>query len=341
MVSHEAFGHLPTGERVTQFTLANAHGLTIRAITYGGIVTQLHVPGRDGKIADIVLGFDNLDQYLAGHAFFGCITGRVAGRVTGGKFSLDGVDYALPCNDPPNQLHSGNNSLDKRNWHGEAVGDNAVRFTHTSPDGDEGYPGNVTMAVTYTLTDANEWRIEYEATTDKPTPLNLTNHAYFNLAGEGSGPVDDHLLQIFADEYVPTDAHMTLLGRSQAVAGANDFTMPKRVGDAVDGLWKQHGDTYFIRRKPGELAVAARVMDPHSGRLMTISTTDPIVQFYTGASLNNSLIGKSGRPYGPFGAFCLECENYPDGVNVPHLGNIILRPGQTYRQTTVHAFSIA
>lgn len=344
MIHRRVFGKMPSGECIDEYTLTNHHGLLLKAITYGGIITELHVPDRHGRMADVVLGFGSLEPYLAGHPYFGCLTGRVAGRLTRGKFTLDGKLYSLAINDPPNHLHGGRVGFDKRIWQAEIIrdGTEGLRLTYLSPDGEEGYPGEVQVSVTYSLTAENEFVIDYEAAANKPTPLNLTSHSYFNLAGENGGWIDNHLLEIFADEYAPADEMMTLLGRRESVAGgANDFTRPRRIGEALPGLWKNHGDVYFIR-PPGnsKLAPVARLSDPSSGRVMTISSTEPCLQFYTGVSLDGTLVGKSGRRYDQYAALCLECERYPDGVNHPELGDIVLRPGSTYRQTTVHAFSI-
>jgi len=335
---------MPSGERIEEYTLTNKNNLSLKVITYGGIVNQLHVPDRNGRMADVVLGFDNLEQYLAGHPYFGCITGRVAGRLTHGKFSLNGKNYTLAINNPPNHLHGGAVGFDKRIWNAEVLSgqEPRLRLNYLSPDGEEGYPGNVRVSVVYALTDANEFVVEYEAVTDRATPLNLTNHSYFNLAGEGSGRIDDHILQIFADDYAPADEMMTLLGRRESVAGlANDFTPARRIGDAIPGLWQNHGDVYFTRNGKSAFSTpVARLVAPGSGRVMEISSTEPCLQLYTGVSLDGTLAGKSGRPYGPHSALCLECEGYPNGVNAPQLGNIVLRPGETYRQTTVHKFSV-
>ena len=339
MIERRDFGTLPTGERVDAFTLTNARGLSMRVITYGGIVTHLNVPDRDGKFADVVCGFDALDGYLAGHPYFGCIAGRVAGRITRGRFTLDGVEHSVAINDPPNHLHGGRVGFDKRLWTVGDVSDDRVTLRLVSENGDEGYPGRVDIGVTFSLNDANEFAVDYVATTDAPTPLSLTHHGYFNLAGEGSGSIADHVLQIDADDYAPADEAMTLLGRREPV-NANDFRSPRRVGDVLPELWKGHGDVYFVRASADRLAPVATLRDPASGRVMTIRSTEPCVQLYTGVSLDGSLVGKSGRPYAKHGALCLECERYPDGANAPALGDIILRPGETYRQRTVHAFSI-
>lgn len=343
MIARKKFGSMPDGREIEEFHLQNSGGLSANVITYGGIITQLHVPNARGQFADIVLGFDNLASYFAGHPYFGCIAGRVAGRLTRGKFSLDGKDYYLAINDPPNHLHGGNVGFDKRVWKAEVTGQGAeskLNLSYLSPDGEEGYPGNVTARVTYSLTEHNEFIVDYEAIADKATPLNLTSHSYFNLAGEGSGSVENHQLQIFADEYAPTDENMTHLDVRKTVTGAgNDFTKSRRIGDVIPTLWKQHGDNYFVRGGGGQLAPVATLIDPASGRKMEISSTAPCVQFYTGVSLDGSLQGKSARPYARHGGLCLECQGYPNGVNAPALGDVVLRPGQTYRQTTVHKFS--
>jgi aldose 1-epimerase len=345
MITRKIFGQMPDGREIEEFHLQNSRGLSAKVITYGGIITQLHVPDSRDRLADVVLGFDNLAQYLAVHPYFGCIAGRVAGRLTKGIFSLDGTRYCLATNDPPNHLHGGSVGFDKRVWKAEVTGRDAeskLRLSYFSPDGEEGYPGNVTVQVTYSLTAQNEFVVDYEATTDKATPLNLTSHSYFNLGGEGSGSVEDHELQIFADEYAPTDDAMAHLDVRKSVARAgNDFTRLQRLGDVIPTLWKKHGDNYFIRQSQMKLAPVAVLIDPASGRKIEIFSTAPCVQFYTGVSLDGALKGKSGRPYTRHGGLCLECQGYPHGVNAPSLGDIVLRPGQIYRQTTVHQFSVA
>lgn len=340
MISSRPFGSLPDGRHVAAYTLTNAHGLTAEVITFGGIVTQLHVPDRDGRLADVVAGFDTLDHYLAGHPFFGAITGRVAGRLTHGKFTIDGQAFQVALTDPPNHLHGGIIGLDKRLWSAEIVGD-TLRLSYHSPDGEEGYPGNLDIVVDYTLTDANEFAIHYTATTDKPTTLNPTNHSYFNLAGNSSFTVLDHRLQIFSDEFVPADDEMTLLDRREPVNGtANDLRQPRRVGDTIPHLHRQHGVNYLLRNNHAPTpALAARLEDPASGRVMEVFTTERCLQLYGGTALDGTLVGKSGVPYDHFSALCLECQGYPNGVNTSDFGSTILRPGETYRQTTVHRFS--
>lgn len=343
------FGQLPTGQAVHAWTLANTRGASLQVITYGGIVTHLRVPDRTGRIDDVVLGFDTLEGYLAGHPYFGCTAGRVAGRITGGKFTLEGRAYALAVNNPPNHLHGGLDGFDKRLWSAEPVtrpdGAPSVRLTLESADGDQGYPGNVSAAVTYTLTERNEFIFETEVTSDRPTPASLTHHSYFNLAGEAAGPVTGHEMRLEASHYAPTDSAMTLLGRRVAVAGTGaDFRQARYLGDTLPHILAAHGDLYFVDRRPeiaGDatvLAPAARVVEPTRGRVLEVFTTEDCIQFYSGVGLDGSLRGKTGAPYHSHAGFCLECEGYPDGVNVPALGDILVRPGQPRRHTTVYAF---
>lgn len=346
-VTPRVFGRLPSGEEVTAWTLRNAAGLTLEVLDYGGIVTRLLVPDRDGQLADVVLGFDSLEPYLAGHPYFGAIAGRVAGRITGGAFTLEGRRYELARNDPPNHLHGGRLGFDKRLWRGRdgtrADGAASVRLELHSPDGDQGYPGHLDAAVIFSLTERNEFIFETELRADRPAPASLTHHSYFNLAGEGAGSAVDHTLQIFADTFVPADEHGTLLGRRENVAGRLlDLRAPRRVADALPGMLEAHGDLYLVNRVPGEnhaLVPAAMAHEPHSGRMLTVSTTADYIQFYSGVSLDGTLRGKSGRPYERHHGLCLECEGYPDGVNVPALGDILVRPGPARRDTTIYAFS--
>lgn len=341
MPSLHPYGHLPSGEPVERYQLTNATGTSVSILTQGGIVSALHVPDRHGVFADVVLGFDTLASYLAPHPYFGAIVGRVAGRISGARFMLDGVDYPLACNDAPNHLHGGIRGFDKHLWSASPNtrddGAKSLRLTRMSADGEEGYPGNVTVAVTYTLTDDNALVIETEASTDRATPFSLTHHSYFNLSGEGSGPVGNEFLQINADTYAPTDAKLTLLGRREPVTPANDFRESRKVADAIPGLHQEHGDLYFLSGTG--LREVALLTDPASGRRLTVSTTENCLQFYTGRYLNGTLVGKSGSSYAAHAGLCLECQGYPDGANTPALGDIILRPGHPLRQTTIYAFS--
>ena len=338
-----SIGALPAGQ--ITYTLANTSGFSLPVIPYGATVTSLLVPDRHGCLADVVLGFDNLAGYLAPHPYFGAIAGRVAGRISGARFALDGHTYELAPNDPPNHLHGGRVGFNRRLWSAtplpRADGAASLRLGYHSPDGEEGYPGRVDVAVTYTVTAGNALVMETEATTDRATPFSLTQHSYFNLAGEGTGSIEGHALQIHADDFAPTDDRMTLLGRREPVAGrGNDFNRSRRIGDALPHLFKAHGDLYFLPPL-GEASprLAAHLHEPTSGRTLTVSTTEDCLQLYTGASLDGSLTGKSGRPYGPHSGLCLECEGYPDGANTPALGDIILRPGHPLRHTTIYAFT--
>jgi len=336
------FGTLPTGESVEAFTLVNPQGFSATVLTYGATLAALHAPDREGRLADVVLGFPDLAEYAGKHPYIGATVGRVAGRLTAGRFTLDGKTHTLAVNDPPNHLHGGNVGFNRRVWRAESSpqGD-AVRLSYRSPDGEEGYPGNVDVAVTYRITGNNALVIESEATTNRATPLSLTHHPYFNLAGEGSGGTEQHELQIFAREHVPADDHLTLLGRREPVAGGpDDLNRPRRIGEILPGLHQSHGTLYRLPpTQPGKTRVAARACDPASGRCLTVETDEDYLQFYTGVGLEPTLIGKSGRAYGPLAGFCLECEGYPDGANHPELGDTILRPGQVYRRTTILSFT--
>jgi len=339
------FGTLPTGESVEKYTLTNPAGASLEVITYGGIVTALHVPDREGHMADVVLGFANLDAYVAGHPYFGAIIGRIAGRVSGGLLKVDGQTHPLVCNQAPNHLHGGNVGFDKRVWTAEPVshpdGADSLRLTYHSPDGEEGYPGNLDIAITYTLTANNEFIIESEATSDQVTPLSLANHSYFNLAGEGSGTIENQHVQIFAEACVMTDDDMTLSSQRQPVEGtASDFRESRRLGDDLPSLFKSHGENYLLRSSASaNVTRVARVVDPGSGRTLEVSTNDCCLQFYTGVALEGNLTGKSGKLYVQHGALCLECQGYPEGSSHPELGDNLVHPGTPQRRTTIYAFS--
>jgi len=344
-MKQHVYGKMPTGEIVNKYVLSNANGLEIHVITYGGIITEIHAPDRQGRSTDITLGLKSLEDYLAGHPYFGAITGRVAGRISQGTFVVDGKTYQLAINDPPNHLHGGLVGLDKRVWEACASasgGAESIRLTYRSPDGEEGYPGRLDIAVTYTLTKSNNLVIEYDAVTDKATPFSPTNHAYFHLGGEGQGTVEDHVLQIFSDTYVPSDEFMTLSGIATPVDGTpHDFRKPKRLGDVLDLLPLRHGSNYSIQCECSATPIpVARVTHPASGRVLDVSSTETTLQFYTGSHLDNTTTGKAGVVYGPHMGLCLECQGYPDGITHPEFGSILLTPGNRYRQTTVYAFGI-
>ncbi len=338
-VQQSNFGVTPDGVKVQLFTLINANGLISKIADYGTIITELHVPDRQGRTADVVLGFDDLDQYLKGHPYFGCTVGRVANRIARGQFTLEGRTYKLPVNNGPNSLHGGLKGFDKVVWNVEPQPGASVKFSYTSADGEEGYPGKLDVTVVVSLTDQDELRIDYRAVTNKATPVNLTNHSYFNLAG--AGDVLGHELMVSADEYTPTDADLIPTGQVSAVRDTPlDFTSPKPIGSRIAQLAEGGYDHNFVIRGGGKsLTLAARVYEPRSGRIMEVRTTEPAVQFYTGNFLDGSLTGKGGVVYRKQTGFCLETQHYPDSVNHPNFPSIILRPGQTYRHTTVHKFS--
>jgi aldose 1-epimerase len=345
-VQKQAFGKTPDGTEVDLYVLTNGKGLTAKVITYGGIVTELLAPDRDGKMDNVVLGFDNLKDYLAGHPFFGALAGRVANRIAKARFTLDGKEYKLFANNGPNALHGGKKGFDKVVWKGEpvraahAVG---VKLSHLSPDGEEGYPGNLSATVTYWLTDANELRIDYEAMTYKATPVNLTHHGYFNLANPKSGTILNHEMMIAADQYTPVDDTLIPTGEIKPVKGTPlDFTTPTAIGARIDHLKGNPGGydhNYVLRGGGKSLALAARVYEPKTGRVMEVFTTEPGIQFYTGNFLDGSQKGHGGVVYRKHHGFCLEAQHFPDSVHHANFPSIILRPGQTYRQTTVYKFS--
>ena len=343
-----SFGFLPSGESIEAYTLTNAKGAAVQVTTYGGIVTSMLMPDRHGKFEDVVLGFATLDGYLAGHPYFGAITGRIAGRVEAGRTNVQDRTYALGCNDGTNHLHGGHVGFDKRVWRARWLtptdGSTSLQLTYRSPDGEEGYPGNVDIAVTYTLTAANAFIVATEARADRVTPLCLAHHSYYNLAGEGSGSIADHELEIAAETTVPTDHTQSLSGRREPVAGrAADFTRARRLGDALPQLTGAHGDFYLLRGAdeppPSPPRRVARVVEPHSGRVLEVFTDESCLQFYTGAALDNTLTGKSGRKYGPHAGLCLECQGYPNGTVQPGFGDILVKPDQPQRRTTIYAFS--
>src|SRR5438132_6900487 len=326
--------------------MTNTRGMEVRAMNYGGIIVSLRVPDKKGVLADVVLGFDTLDAYLNNMPYFGAIIGRCANRIAKGKFALDGVEYRLARNNGMNSLHGGLKGFDKVLWRAERFENNhgiGVVFTYTGKDGEEGYPGNLKATVTYTLTDQNELQIEYEATTDKATPINLTNHSYFNLAGEGRGDIVRHLLTIEADRYTPTDDTQIPTGEIAPVAATPfDFRKPTPIGARIDADHEQirRGKGYdhnFVLNGGAKASAergstptpyhAARVVDPSSGRAMDVLTTEPGVQLYTGNNLDGSAVGKSGHAYGKRSALCLETQHFPDSPNHSNFPSTILRPG--------------
>jgi aldose 1-epimerase len=341
-VQRAVFGRMPDGTPVDLFTLTNSRGLIARITSYGTIITELHVPDRAGRLEDIVLGFDSLARYLEGHPYFGCTVGRVANRIAHGRFTLDGAVHQLACNSGPHHLHGGLEGFDRAVWAGEPVAGPAaaVRFTHVSPDGDQGYPGRLAVEVVMTLTEGDALAIDYSATTDQATPVNLTNHTYFNFAGRGD--ILGHELLLSADSYTPTDELLIPTGAVRSVRGTPlDFTQPTSIGsrlEQVAGPSPGYDHNYVITRTGHGLSLAARVVDPSTGRTMDVATTQPAVQLYSGQYLDGTITGKRGMVYRPWAGFCLETQHFPDAVNQPAFPSIILRPGQRYRQTTVYTF---
>ena len=340
------FGKTPDGQAVQMYRLTNKNNASVHVTNYGGIITQLSVPDRDGKIGTIVLGFGTLDPYLAGHPYFGAIAGRVANRIAKGKFSIDGKEYSVPTNNGPNHLHGGNVGFDKRVWEAkteETPEGPRIVLHYVSKDGEEGYPGTLDATVTYTFTHDNALRIDYKATTDKPTIVNLTQHSYFNLKGEGSDTIEDHVLTLNADRYTPVDDTAIPTGELAPVEGTPmDFRKPTKIGDRIATVGKNptgYDHNYVVNGEAGKLRMAARVEEPKTGRVMEVLTTEPGVQLYTGNYLDGKLQGISKRPYVKHGGFCLETQHFPDAVNQPKFPSVVLRPGETYTSTTVYKFS--
>jgi aldose 1-epimerase len=347
------FGLTPDQREANLYSLKNANGLQADITDLGGIVVRLLVPDRAGKLGDVVLGFSSVTPYPTQTAYFGALIGRIGNRVAGGEFTLDGKKYNLAKNNSPQgipcHLHGGLVGFDKVFWHATPVitqGEPSLRLTYTSKDGEEGYPGNLQVTVTYTLTNDNGLRIEYQATTDKATPVNLTNHSYFNLRGEGDGDVLGHLLMLNASKYTPVRPGLIPNGQIVPVAGTPfDYTTFHAIGERVNAVNEQiklgggydHNWVLDVTN-PGSLAKAAEVREPSTGRLMEVWTTEPGVQFYCGNFLDGTLIGKSGRKYLHRGGFCLETQHFPDSPNQPGFPSIILHPGETYRTTTVYRF---
>ena len=346
-IKRRDFGKTNDGEPVELYTLTNKNGVVAKVMTYGAILTELHVPDKNGKDADIVLGFDNLDQYLKGHPFFGAIAGRYANRIAKGQFELDGQTYHLPINNGPNTLHGGTKGFDKYVWKAEPKenGDNvSLGLSMTSPDGDQGFPGTLNVTVTYTLSNDNSLKLDYVATTDKDTVVNLTNHSYFNLAGENSGTIESQIMQINADRYTPVDATQIPTGQIAPVKETVfDFTKPMAIGARINevpgGPPTGYDHNYVLNSTDGSLALAVRAKDPKSGRVMEVWTTQPGVQFYTGNFLDGKITGIGGSKYQIHDAFCLETQHFPDSPNHPTFPTTELKPGQTYHQVTMFKFS--
>ncbi|MDQ6673415.1 MAG: galactose mutarotase [Chloroflexota bacterium] len=349
-ISAEPFGDL-YGQRVERYTLSSG-AARVKLLTYGGIIQSIEVPDRRGQPLNVALGYATLDEYAAGNTYFGAIVGRYANRIAGGRFTLEGVTYELPTNNGPNSLHGGVRGLDQHIWHAVASQEPngvALHLTYTSPDGDQGYPGALAVEVTYTLGGASDLRLDYRAVTDRPTIINLTNHSYFNLGGEGSGDVEDHLLTIHADRYTPVDATLIPTGAVEAVAGTPlDFATPRPIGARIRVGFEQLAlaqgyDHNFVLNRPNrsdrELILAATAIHPPTGRVLEVLTTEPAVQFYSGNFLTGSRVGTSARLYRQGDGFTLETQHYPDSPNHADFPSTVLRPGEVFTSTTVFRFS--
>ncbi len=339
----ESFGQTPDGKQVDLYTLTNTGGIRARIISFGAILVSLEVPDRNGNLADITLGFDKLDGYLGEHPYFGGIIGRYANRIGKAKFRLDGVEYKLAANNDENHLHGGIKGFDKKVWKLEDIGVTTegamVKLSYISEDGEEGYPGNLACSVIYTLTQDDELKISYEAETDKKTVVNLTNHSYFNLAGQGSGDILGHEMMINADKYTVVDEGLIPTGENRNVKGTPmDFTTPMTIGSRIAQVEGGYDHNYVLNSGGGTLTLTAKVQEPTSGRIMEIYTDQPGVQFYTGNFLDGSITGKAGKVYKKHYGFCLETQHFPDSPNKPDFPSVILQPGQKYATTTVHKF---
>lgn len=349
-VTTAPFGVLPSGDSVHVFTLTNANGLELRVLDYGGIVVSLKTPDRDGRFADIVLGFDDLQDYLDHSPYFGAIAGRYANRIARGRFMLDGTTYELAINNGVNSLHGGIRGFDKVVWRATPTADSTsvgLQLEYVSHDGEEGFPGTLTTRVTYTLTDSNQFVIDYDATTDKATVVNFTQHSYFNLAGDGSGDILGHVVTLNADRYTPIDTTSIPTGDLPDVTGTPfDFRSGVAIGARIDKDDPQlrNGNGYdhnwVINRDGPGLVPAAHVEEPTSGRTMDVATTEPGIQMYTGNFLDGSYAGKAGRVYRHRYGVCFETEHFPDSPNHPQFPSTVLRPGETFRSRTVYTFGV-
>ena len=335
-----SFDAMTDGTPVDLFTLTNAHGLTAKIITYGARLTELHVPNRAGEAGNIALGFDSLAKYLQPEPYFGPTIGRVANRIAYGQFALDGKTYELPKNDGPHTLHGGTFGFDKKIWKAEVInGPGAtVQFSYVSQDMEEGFPGTVSATVTYMLDERDQLWIEYSAQTDKPTPINLTNHTYFNLKGAGRGDILDHVLMLAADRYTAVDEKLIPTGEIATVRGTPlDFMTPAVIGARIGQVPGGYDHNYVLNNPTSTLVLGARVSEPKSGRVMEVATTQPGIQFYTGNFLDGTITGNGGV-YGKHSAFCLETQHFPDSVHHANFPSTILRPNQMYRQVARFRF---
>lgn len=340
-ITKEKFGQLEDGQQAYLYTLKNGDDFEVQITNYGGRVTNIRTPDKDGKMGSVVLGFDSLKKYRPLKTYFGAIIGRYANRIAKAKFSVDGKEYTLPANDGENTLHGGTRGFESKFWDAEPTDDGSLKLSYLSKDGEEGFPGNVQATVTYSITNDNQLKIEYEATTDKATPINLTNHSYFNLSGHPDQTVMDHELKINADHYTPVNDQLIPTGEIATVEGTPfDFTDFHTIGSRFDQT-KGGYDHNFVLNRSGtdSLFQAATVYSPSSGREMKVFTTQPGVQFYSGNFLDGSLVGQNGAHFVQHGALCLETQHYPNSPNEPNFPSTLLKPGETYHQVTIYQFS--
>lgn len=342
-ITKETFGEVGN-QTVYLFTLSNQNGVTIKITNYGGIVTSINVPDKDGSFDDVVLGYDNLEGYLEATPYFGCIVGRYGNRIAKGKFSLDGEEYTLAVNNGENTLHGGLIGFDKVVWEAEEFQDEGkagIKLHYVSKDGEEGYPGNLDVIVTYSLSNLNEFKIDYSATTDKATPLNLTHHSYFNLTGTKGESILAHNLKIDGDKYVVVNESLIPTGELRDLSGSPmDFRESTSIGSRINDVVGGYDHTYVLKNNQGKLSSIAELTEPNSGRKMEVFTTEPGVQLYTGNFLDGSITGKNGVVYNKHFGLCLETQHFPDSPNQANFPNTILRPGEKYTQTTVYKFGL-
>ncbi len=352
-VDQAPFGKLADGTAVTAYTLANEAGASVKVIDYGAIVTEIHVPDAAGKLGDVALGFSNMEGYLKGHPYFGSNAGRCANRIAKGKFKLDGKEYTLATNNDPNHLHGGKDGFDKRMWKADAplaagAGGPSISLSYTSKDGEEGYPGTLTVKVTYTLTNENALKVQYHATTDKATVCNVAHHSYFNLGGHASGDILGHEVEIMAKNYTPTDDTLIPTGKIAPVAGTPfDFTKAATIGariKQIDAKPQGYDLNYALDGKAGGAPfLAARVTEPKSGRVMEVHTDEPGLQFYSGNFLDGTNTGKGGHVYRQYNGFCMEAQKFPDAINkigVDGWASPVLKPGEEYKTVTIYKFGV-
>ena len=347
MVKKELFGTLQNGENIYSYTLTNNNGMSATIINYGATVVNLHVPDKNGKIEDVILGYDSLSSYVKGASYFGGIVGRYGNRIAKGKFTLDGKEYQLPTNNGVNSLHGGTIGFNKRVWEAKELNGSTLQLTYVSPDGEEGYPGTFTLTVTYSLTDKDGLKIDYKATTDKPTILNPTNHCYFNLTGNPNNTILNHILMINADKFTPVDSTLIPMGQLEDVANTPmDFRKPTEIGKRINDDFQQlkfaggYDHNWVLNNYNGSVREAATLYDSTSGILLKVLTDQPGIQFYSGNFLDGKDKGKDGIYYKFRTGLCLECQHFPDSPNEKNFPSVVLKPGETYTQTTVYEFSV-